>query len=99
MQLLGYEFEKPYIFLQTTFYDIAAVYIVYTILNGKTIWLDVGETDKLGNRLSTHERKDCWLINSLGREIYIGVMQVKNEFTRRNIELDLRNKLLPICGE
>lgn len=99
MQLLGYQFEPPYIIRTTTFNNVSAVYVVYTVIDGKTIWLDVGESDKLGDRITNHERKSCWSLNSLGNEIYVAVSQVRDEFTRNNIEADVRNKLLPICGE
>lgn len=99
MQLLGYQFEQPYILRATNFNNVSAVYVVYTVINGKSVWLDAGETDKLGDRIPNHERKECWSTNSQGNEIYIAIMQVRDEFTRKNIEADLRNKLLPICGE
>lgn len=99
MQIAGYEFEQPYVLRTTRFNDVAAVYIIYAVLNGKTVCLDVGETDKLGERISNHERKDCWEKNSSGSEIYVGVIQSPSEYQRRNIESELRTKLLPICGE
>lgn len=99
MQLLGYNFEQPYVLRTTSFNNVAAVYVVYTVIGGRTVWLDAGETDKLGERIPNHERRECWGRNSQGNEIYIAVMQVHDEFSRRNIESDLRNRLLPICGE
>lgn len=99
MQIQGYEFEKPYFLNGTNFNNVAAAYVIYTVLNGRTVWLDVGETDELGNRLSSHERRDCWVNNARGGELYVGVKQESSEFQRRNVEADLRNKLLPLCGE
>jgi len=98
MQILGYEFEQPYILNRTQFNNVPAVYVIYTVVNGRTIWLDVGETDELGDRLAGHERRNCWTNHSLGGEIYVGVMQVSGEVQRRNIEADLRNGLSPLCG-
>ena len=98
MIISGYEFENPYILRTATFNNVASVYVIYTVINGKTVCLDVGETDALGNRISAHERKDCWMKNAQGGELYVGVMQVKDEFTRRNIESNLRNLLNPTCG-
>ena len=99
MKIFEYSFESPYILTQTTFNNVPAVYVVYSIMNSKTVWLDVGETDKLGDRLSNHERKNCWVSNAQGNEVYVGVIQISDEFTRKNTEADLRNRLLPICGE
>lgn len=103
MQIAGYnaiyDFEQPHILGLTNIPEVPAVYVVYTVLNGKTVWLDVGETDELGNRIANHDRKDCWLRHASGNEIYIGVKQEADEFARRQVEVDLRNKLLPLCGE
>lgn len=99
IQLSGYNFEQPYILRTTSFNNVPAVYVVYTVIGSSTVWLDVGETDKLGERIPNHERRECWSRNSQGKEIYIAVMQVHDEFSRRNIESDLRNRLLPMCGE
>lgn len=103
MQIAGYNaiynFEQPYILRLTNFPDVPAVYVVYTVLNGKTIWLDVGEAGKLGNRIANHDRKNCWLNHAIGSEIYIGFKQEGDEFTRRQIEVDLRNRILPLCGD
>lgn len=99
MQIIGYNFEQPYILKTTGFRDVPAVYVVYTVINGRTVWLDVGETDELGNRIANHDRKNCWLRHANDNEIYIGVKQEAGEFTRRQVEVDLRNKLLPLCGD
>lgn len=99
MQIIGYNFEQPYILRATVFHDVPAIYIVYTVFNGKTVWLDVGETDELGNRIANHDRKNCWQRQASSNEIYIGVKQEADEFARRQIEVDLRNQLLPLCGE
>lgn len=99
MRIQGYEFEQPYFLTRTTFSNVAAVYVIYAVINGQTVWLDVGETDQLANRLANHERRDCWVRNAQGSEIYVGAMQSQDENTRRNIESDLRNRLLPLCGE
>lgn len=99
MQIVGYNFEQPYVLRTTTFNDVAAVYVIYTVSNGQTRWLDVGEASGLGERISGHDRKDCWLRNAQGNEIYVGVSQQQDEYTRKQIESDLRNKLRPLCGD
>jgi len=99
MQIQGYEFEQPYFLNGTNFNNVSAVYVIYNVVKGQTVWLDVGETDELGNRLANHERRDCWTNNSGGGELYVGVMRESNEAQRKNIEADLRNRLLPLCGE
>jgi len=103
MQIQGYQetyqFEQPYFLKNTTFNNVKAVYVIYTVLNGRTVRLDVGETDKLSDRLAGHERKSCWEQKSRGSDIFVAVMQVVDEVQRRNIESDLRSGLVPLCGE
>lgn len=90
----GYQFEIGYSLNTTGFNNVSAVYLIYT----SNRWLDIGETDKLGNRLENHERKGCWEKNSLGDLIYVGVHQEIDQNVRLNIEADLRSKLNPFCG-
>lgn len=98
MQINGYSFEQPYTLI-TRFNNVSAIYVVYTVVSGRTVWLDVGETDKLGDRIANHDRKNCWLRQASSNKIYIGIKQEADEFTRRQVEADLRNQLLPLCGE
>jgi len=46
----GYQFESDYPLNSTRFNEVACVYVIST---GQR-WLDVGETDRLGTRLSSH---------------------------------------------
>ena len=90
----GYQFEQGYPLATTTFKNVAAVYIIYT----NQLWLDVGETDQLGTRISEHERRACWQRNAGSVPIYVAVHQESNQQTRLAIESDLRSQLNPTCG-
>lgn len=64
-------------------------------------WLDVGETDKLGDRINAdnHERKPEWLRQAGGYQINIAFLRVENYQRRLAIESELRAFLGPVCGE
>jgi hypothetical protein len=98
LQIVGYEFEEPFVLRTTTFNKIPAVYVIYTVVDGKTIWLDVGEADDLEIEISGHRNKDCWIKNAQGNELYIGVKRIEDEFIRINTESSLRNLLIPACS-
>lgn len=91
----GYEFESDYPLSLTKFNEVPAVYVISTSQN----WLDVGETDQLGTRLSNHERKPSWIRCANGLPIYVSVHQEPNLQTRLSIESFLRTRLNPMCGD
>ncbi len=94
MSIGGYEFEGPYP-LDTNFSDVGAVYVV----SGNNAYLDVGQTDKLGERIPSHERRDCWLDHANERDISIYAHQDNSESSRLDKESQLRSVLKPACGE
>lgn len=91
----GYDFEGPWE-LGQTFNNVPGVYVIYT----NQVWLDVGETDKLGDRINgdNHKRKPEWLKQSGGYQIYIAFLRVENYQSRLAIESKLRLALQPVCG-
>lgn len=94
VEIKGYQFETGYT-PETNFNNVAAVYVVYT----NDVWLDVGETDELGSRIQSHERKGCWERNAGGKKIWIAVRQEGNKQGRLALEAYLRRELRPKCGE
>ena len=96
MDILGYNFEGPWTMGQT-FNDVPGIYVIFS---GQT-WLDVGETDKLGQRINddNHERKPQWVRQSSGGLIQIAFLSVSGQQERLNIELRLRSALNPCCGD
>lgn len=80
--------------LNTSFNDVPGVYVIYTSQR----WLDVGETDKLGQRIPSHERRDGWMNNASGLPINIAFLRIESQSRRLSIESNLRNSLNPICG-
>ena len=89
----GYIFEAYT--LNTSFTDVPGVYVIYT----RQKWLDVGETDKLGQRIPSHERRNCWVNNADKLPINLAFLYVGSQTQRFNIEASLRKTLNPTCGE
>ena len=96
MNILGYNFEGPWL-LGQKFNDVPGVYVIYN----SRVWLDVGETDKLGQRINNnaHERQPQWISNSNSLPIHIAFLRVSDPQVRLRIESQLRNNLRPVCGE
>jgi len=96
MIIADYNFEGPWS-LDQIFNDVPGIYVIYTSQK----WLDVGETDKLGQRLNgeNHERKSQWILNSNRLPISIAFLQVDNIALRLVVESRLRQVLSPVCGE
>lgn len=89
----GYTFETYS--LNIGFNDVPGVYVIYTSQK----WLDVGETDKLGQRIPSHERRNCWINNAGSLPISLAFLYVESQNQRLNIEASLRNSLNPTCGQ
>lgn len=95
MLIEGYDFEAYS--LNTIFNNVPGVYVIFT----EKFWLDVGETDELGNRVNgnNHERKTCWISKSNGYPISVAFRKIFSKQERQELEFNLRAKLKPVCGE
>ncbi len=89
----GFMFETY--LLNTKFNDVPGIYVIYTSQK----WLDVGETDKIGQRITSHERKDCWIANAGNLPINVAFHYESSQSQRVNIESSLRKTLNPTCGD
>ncbi len=90
----GLQFEI-YPLETTNFNDVSGVYVISTSQK----WIDVGETDELGSRLGSHERKPCWKRNSDNLTLWVNFRQIDNQQERLDLEAKLRNNLKPVCGD
>ncbi len=64
-----------------------------------TLYVGVSaDEDGIGGRIASHEWRDCWFRNSLGRPLvaYAHIEKVPSE--RFNKERFLRIRLNPVCG-
>lgn len=91
MQLFGYSFDGPHS-LSAPFNDVPGVYLV---LDAAKSVVDVGQTDKLGQRIPNHDRKPCWQ-RSRATELWFAHEQ--SERNRLALESVLRNQYSPKCG-
>lgn len=100
INISGYDFEGPY----TDTDDIENKSGVYAILNkvegNKYKVIDIGESKEVKNRLDTHDRYDCWVLNC-NLTIYYAVYYTPNKqgAGRRAVEKELRDQFQPPCGE
>lgn len=92
--ILNVQFEV-YPLESTNFNEVAGVYVISTSQK----WIDVGETDKLGSRLASHERRSCWSRNSNNQTLYVNFKQINNQQERIDFESQLRQSLNPTCGD
>lgn len=93
-----YRFHGP-------FYEISVVRNtsgIYAILDCRTSGtyvLDIGESESLRDRLSSHDRSPCW---SQHRQGTLGIATLYLPDTdgarRRTIERELRTTFDPVCG-
>jgi predicted GIY-YIG superfamily endonuclease len=93
MNICGYIFSGPYNPDDRFSVSISAVYVIY---DGNKV-LDIGQTDDLNDRLSNHERKDCWERNKTGR-IDLYFLPESDQQKRLFIEKYIRTVLNPVCG-
>ena len=96
MNISGYTFEGSWA-LGQEFNNVPGIYVIFT----DQVWLDVGETDQLGNRINgeNHDRKPDWIRHSQQRQINIAFLREASSDARLRIEAHLRSVLNPVCGE
>ena len=95
MNIGGYDFSGPFDPDKGFTTDFAAV---YAIIDDKPKVIDVGQTNNINDRFPNHERKPCWLRNKDGK-IYLYIYKENSEARRLKIELEIRGKYNPPCGE
>lgn len=98
MNISGFIFEGPFDHKRGFEGTIAAVYaIIDSRVNGNYL-IDVGQSEDLNNRFPNHPRELSW--NSFrSRTLSLWILRVQNEQERLAIELQIRTKYNPPCGE
>jgi len=91
MYIFGYLFEGPYS-LTTSFNDVPGVYL---IMDAMRCVVDVGQTDKLGKRITSHDREPCWTRNSANQLWFANETSEQNRLT---LESAMRKQYNPKCG-
>ena len=60
-------------------------------------WLDVGESNDVGDRIAWHDRKSCWLANATGPMVVFAHIE-PTAVLRAQKERRVRSALNPFCG-
>lgn len=94
MNIQGYEFEGPFPLYTSSFNGVGAVYV---ISDDKNSSIDVGQTDNLKERMSSHDREDCWVKNATGK-IVVYARVINKEEDRLFVESKIRNAHKFTCG-
>lgn len=94
----SYNFEGPY----TSVNDLLDSSGVYSILgrssdNERWSVVDIGETQRVRSRVSTHDRKRCW--EGRGHRQLAAAAHYTGERDRLAIERELRLQYQPPCGK
>ncbi len=96
--ILGYSFEGPFQKDSGAIGNQPGVYVVYD--NAGTKVVDVGQSETLADRLSDHDREDCWKQNGWSsNEDNIYVYYVDSKADRDIVEQSTRTVFKPSCGE
>lgn len=98
IQIGSYNFEGP--FSNTS--SLRKQSGVYAILGRNSdserwVVVDVGEAGDVQERVSNHDRKDCWSRQGY-RQLQVAVYYC-DERTRMSVEQELRAQFNPACGK
>ena len=95
----GYHFEGAF----NSYNNLQArsgVYVIWCKNRENWTVLDVGESSDVKNRVSTHDRADCWTRNCLGTINYSATYTPNlQQEGRIEIERKIRLQTNPPCGE
>ena len=95
--ILNHSFEGP-LRKDSNIGNQPGVYVVYN--NAGTKVVDVGQSETLADRLSDHDREDCWKRNGWSSKVAnIYVRYAKSKVERDKIEQEIRAYYKPPCGE
>lgn len=93
-----YRFEGP-------FYDLdglcpsAGVYAILDRQKGGFAVLDIGESQRINERIGHHERRPCWDQACVGMLAYACLyVPASTKHQRLAIEEELREQFVPACG-
>jgi hypothetical protein len=95
----GYQFEGAFT-STNSLKSLAGVYVIWCKDGDNWKVLDVGEAGDVKDRVSNHDRTDCWKRNCSGTIYYSATYTSgKTEEQRREIEQSIRSQEDPPCGK
>lgn len=91
-----YQFDGPY---TSTDYlrDESGVYVITTVANGFHKVLDVGESHKVKERVSRHDRSELWQNHKVDT-LYVSALYCDGS-ARMIVEGEIRGTHNPPCGD
>jgi len=96
-----YQFEGPWRIEDVDFLDRACVYAILCKSGDGYTPIYIGETGRIGTRLSTHHRRDCWK-RKCRTSLYIALYWTPSDQyspeERKEIERELIEKYDPPCN-
>ncbi len=98
--ILGYPFSGPVPLAQAPdqFRFWSGVYLISRVAFSGETALDVGESEDIGERIGSHDRRWCWDRHAAGSPIVV-YAHIQSDLVRRLVvERDLRQQLRPPCG-
>ena len=98
-EMWGYQFDGAYT-SPDSLESRSGVYVIWCKNGDNWTVLDVGESADVKERVSNHERADCWERNCSGT-IYYSVTYTPNlqQSGRKEIEQKIRDLTNPPCGD
>jgi len=96
----GYEFAGPF-FIPDNLPEAEGIYVVFCKpAVGNFSVVDVGQAEDVKERLTNHDREDCWRRSCRGTLYYaVHQMLFSTEDERRAVEMHIRSQTNPPCGE
>lgn len=94
-----YQFEGPYEDA-AKLEDRSGVYAILDYRGNEYRLLDCGESSTVKTRVAGHDRRPCWIRNSIGRLCY-AVYYTPNlqQSGRMEVEQAIRKQYNPTCGD
>ena len=100
INIAGITFEDgPYPIAQAgKLKNAAGVYVIRCRSSSGNTLIDVGQSDKVRDRVMNHDRRECWGKNCKG-ELEVAAIYISDKQQRENIEKKIREQRTPPCGE
>ena len=96
----GYQFEGAFVARANSLRSRSGVYVIWCKDGDNWTVLDVGEAADVKERVSNHDRTECWSTHCSGIIYYSATYTPRlQQSGRMEIEQKIRNLTNPPCGE
>lgn len=98
ISIATYTFAGPY-YSPDSLKAKAGVYVILCERQPRSTILDVGQSENLKDRVTNHDRKDCWGRHCKKADIRYAVYYLEVGTARSYVEQRVRNEYDVPCGE